>query len=46
MGQYKDFDLDIKKVQEQNNNTNQDVVQEAATASCGWLTTSCSAHCR
>lgn len=46
MGQYNDFDLDIKKVQTQDNNNSQDAAQEAATASCGWLTTSCSAHCR
>lgn len=51
MGLYNDFDLDIKTVQAQNDAENKDngavpQVAEAATASCGWLTTSCSSHCR
>lgn len=67
MGQYNDFDLDIRTVQAQNNNLtglpyeakdNGDGVvtgsiqvcparaSDTCYASCGWLLTSCSAHCR
>lgn len=49
MGQYNDFDLDIKTVQEKQENDTATAVKQAGDTnynSCGWLTTSCSAHCR
>lgn len=67
MGNYNDFDLDIKKVQEVDNTEPASVTTIVASikactdllscngtcscvdtckASCGGLTTSCSAHCR
>ena len=46
MGQYNDFDLDIKTVQEKDTEATVYQAGNSNYASCGWLTTSCSAHCR
>ena len=56
MGNYNDFDLDIKKLQAENDNTNAGLTNnyvhngalnvDTCSFTCGWLTTSCSGHCK
>ncbi|MCI5498823.1 MAG: hypothetical protein MR419_04780 [Clostridiales bacterium] len=51
MRQYHDFDLDIKKVQAQNDDTQNGYAYlvkdfDARRLTADWLLTSCSGHCR